>query len=92
MEAMAEYYSRQLSQNIQRGMDYNAQHALYNGHKLFGYDVDRSTKKYIPGPEHSAVRAVGVQRNTPSGKPLKTICRGDERAGPAHARGTRSSA
>lgn len=48
MEAMAEYYSRQLSQNIQRGMDYNAQHALYNGHKLFGYDVDRSTKKYIP--------------------------------------------
>ena len=39
MEAMAEYYSRQLSQNIQRGMDYNAQHALYNGHKLFGYDV-----------------------------------------------------
>ena len=37
MEAMAEYYSRQLSQNIQRGMDYNAQHALYNGHKLFGY-------------------------------------------------------
>lgn len=24
MEAMAEYYSRQLSQNIQRGMDYNA--------------------------------------------------------------------
>ena len=50
MEAMAEYYSRQLSQNIQRGMDYNAQHALYNGHKLFGYDVDRSTKKYIPDP------------------------------------------
>ena len=37
MEAMAEYYSRQLSQNTQRGMDYNAQHALYNGHKLFGY-------------------------------------------------------
>lgn len=31
MDAMAEYYSRQLSQNIQRGMDYNAQHALYNG-------------------------------------------------------------
>lgn len=47
MEAMAEYYSRQLSQNIQRGMDYNAQHALYNGHKLFGYGVDKATKKYI---------------------------------------------
>ena len=35
MEAMAEYYSRQLSQNIQRGMDYNAQHALYNGYIEF---------------------------------------------------------
>lgn len=58
MEAMAEYYSRQLSQNIQRGMDYNAQHALYNGHKLFGYDVDRSTKE-------AQIRTAGVfrQRN-----------------------------
>lgn len=28
MEAMAEYYSRQLSQNIRRGIDYNAEHAL----------------------------------------------------------------
>ena len=55
MEAMAEYYSRQLSQNIQRGMDYNAQHALYNGHKLFGYDVDRSTKA-------AQIRTAGVFR------------------------------
>lgn len=45
MDSVAEYYSRQLSQHIQRGMDYNAEHALYNGHKLFGYGVDRSTKK-----------------------------------------------
>lgn len=47
MDAMAEYYSRQLSQNIQRGMDYNAQHALFNGHKVWGYGVDRETKKYV---------------------------------------------
>lgn len=84
MEAMAEYYSRQLSQNIQRGMDYNAQHALYNGHKLFGYDVDRSTKKYIPDP-NTAPFVQWAFREYASGKPLKTIAEGDERAGPAHA-------
>lgn len=28
-------------------MDYNAKHALYNGHKPFRYRVDRSTKKYV---------------------------------------------
>lgn len=72
MEAMAEYYSRQLSQNIQRGMDYNAQHALYNGHKLFGYDVDRSTKKYIPDP-NTAPFVQWAFKEYASGKPLKTI-------------------
>lgn len=51
MDAYAEFYSRQLSQNIQRGIDYNASHALYNGHKIFGYDVDKSTKKYIIDPD-----------------------------------------
>ncbi len=72
MEAMAEYYSRQLSQNIQRGMDYNAQHALYNGHKLFGYDVDRSTKKYIPDP-NTAPFVQWAFKEYASGKPLKAI-------------------
>ena len=72
MEAMAEYYSRQLSQNIQRGMDYNAQHALYNGHKLFGYDVDRSTKKYVPDP-NTAPFVQWAFGEYASGKPLKTI-------------------
>ena len=72
MEAMAEYYSRQLSQNIQRGMDYNAQHALYNGHKLFGYDVDRSTKKYIPDP-NTAPFVQWAFREYASGRPLKAI-------------------
>lgn len=73
MDAMAEYYSRQLSQNIQRGMDYNAQHALYNGHKLFGYDVDRATKKYVVDPD----TAPFVQRmfaEYAAGKAMKDIC------------------
>lgn len=73
MDAMAEYYSRQLSQNIQRGMDYNAQHALYNGHKLFGYGVDKSTKRYIVDPD----TAPFVQRmfaEYAGGKAMQTIC------------------
>lgn len=73
MDAMAEYYSRQLSQNIQRGMDYNTQHALYNGHKLFGYGVDKSTKRYIVDPD----TAPFVQRmfaEYAEGKAMQTIC------------------
>ena len=34
MEGMAEFYSRLLATNIRRGMNYNAGHALYNGHKV----------------------------------------------------------
>lgn len=73
MDAMAEYYSRQLSQNIQRGMDYNAQHALYNGHKLFGYGVDKATKKYVVDPD----TAPFVQRmfaEYAAGKAMQEIC------------------
>lgn len=84
MEAMAEYYSRQLSQNIQRGMDYNAQHALYNGHKLFGYDVDRSTKKYIPDP-NTAPFVQWAFKEYASGKPLKTIAEEMNAQGLRHA-------
>lgn len=90
MDAMAEYYSRQLSQNIQRGMDYNAQHALYNGHKLFGYGVDKSTKRYVVDPD----TAPFVQRmfaEYAEGKAMQTIC--DElNARGCAPRGARSSA
>lgn len=47
MDAMAEYYSWQLLQNIYRGMDYNAEHALYNRHKLFGYGVKQDKEEYV---------------------------------------------
>ncbi|MDE6107755.1 MAG: recombinase family protein, partial [Oscillospiraceae bacterium] len=33
LESMAEFYSKQLRQNITRGMRYNAENGLYNGHK-----------------------------------------------------------
>ena len=54
MDGMAEYYSRNLSQNILRGMGYNAANFLYNGHKLFGYSVD-STKHYVLDPDTAPV-------------------------------------
>ena len=47
MEGMAEYYSKQLSINVLRGMNHNAAHCLYNGRKTLGYSVDKETKKYI---------------------------------------------
>lgn len=73
MDAMAEYYSRQLSQNIQRGMDYNAQHALYNGHKLFGYGRGQGHEAVHRGPGHRSVRAADV----------RGVCRGQGRCRPS---------
>lgn len=46
LESMAEFYSKQLAQNVTRGLYYNANNALFNGHKLLGYKVGKD-KKYI---------------------------------------------
>ncbi len=73
MDAMAEYYSRQLSQNIQRGMDYNAQHALFNGHKVWGYGVDRETKKYVVD-EDTAPFVQLMFAEYAAGKAMQEIC------------------
>lgn len=53
-DAFAEYYSLQLSANIRRGQRYNAERALSNGHKIFGFTVD-SEKRYIPDPETAPI-------------------------------------
>ncbi len=71
LESMAEFYSKQLRQNVTRGMYYNAQNALYNGHKMLGYAVD-DTKHYI----EDTVTAPVVQRifkQYADGKPLTQI-------------------
>lgn len=49
LESMAEFYSKQLRQNITRGMRYNAENGLYNGNKMFGYTVD-GEKHYVIDP------------------------------------------
>ncbi|QPK80783.1 recombinase family protein [Schaalia sp. ZJ405] len=53
-DAFAEYYSLQLSANIRRGQRYNAERALSNGHKIFGFTVD-TDKRYIHDPETAPI-------------------------------------
>lgn len=44
-EALAEHFIIQHSKNVKRGMDYNAEKALFNGRKLFGY-TGRQNERY----------------------------------------------
>lgn len=71
LESMAEFYSKQLRQNVTRGMRYNAEHCLFNGHKLLGYSVD-DTRHYIPDPSTAPI----VQRiftDYANGRPMQDI-------------------
>lgn len=39
LEGLAEYYSRQLSENVRRGIEGNALKCRANGRRLYGYDI-----------------------------------------------------
>ena len=54
LEATAEWYSRQLSENVTRGMTDNANKCLYNGTKVLGY-VRGSDGRYAIDPDNAAV-------------------------------------
>ena len=54
LEATAEWYSRQLSENVTRGMNDNAQRCLYNGTKILGY-VRGPDGRYALQPDEAAV-------------------------------------
>ena len=54
LEATAEWYSRQLSENVTRGMTDNAHRCLYNGTKILGY-VRGPDGRYALQPEEAAV-------------------------------------
>ena len=71
LESMAEFYSKQLSQNITRGMRYNAQNALYNGYKILGYAVDEN-KKYVIDPDKAPI-VQKIFREYADGKALTDI-------------------
>ena len=54
LEATAEWYSRQLSENVTRGMLDNARRCLYNGQPVLGY-MRGQDGRYAIQPEEAAV-------------------------------------
>ena len=70
-ESMAEFYSDNLAENIRRGMRYNAENALFNGHRIFGYKVGKD-KKYIEDPNTAPI-VPRIFYDYANGKPLKEI-------------------
>ena len=71
LEASAEYYVHQLRQNVRRGMQFNAEKALYNGRRILGY-IGQQDKRY----EIDAETAPVVQKifnDYVDGKSMKVI-------------------
>lgn len=81
LDAQAEYYSANLTQNVMRGLNYNAKNCYYNGVKVFGY-----TTEDLPitgkGGRHKKVYALDsvtspvvrrVFEDFAKGKPLQEI-------------------
>ena len=54
LEATAEWYSRQLSENVTRGMTDNAHRCLYNGTRILGYSRGPDGR-YALNPEEAAI-------------------------------------
>lgn len=74
LESMAEFYSKQLRQNVTRGLRYNAENALYNGHKMLGYTVDND-KHYIVDDKTAPI-VQRIYKQYADGKPLTEIAQG----------------
>lgn len=56
LEGMAEYYSLQLSQNVQRGQRASAEKCQsFGGTCPIGYTIDKNTKKYVIDPQMAPV-------------------------------------
>ncbi|MDO5501287.1 MAG: recombinase family protein [Propionibacteriaceae bacterium] len=70
-DAFAEYFSRQLSADIRRGVAYNAEHALSNGRKIFGF-LTGPDKRYVRDPETAPV-VEQVFADYARGKPMQRI-------------------
>lgn len=73
LEATAEWYSRQLSENVTRGMQDNAHRCLYNGTKILGY-TRGPDGRYALVPEEAAV-VRDIFRMYSSGMAAARICR-----------------
>ena len=58
LEATAEWYSRQLSENVLRGMADNARRCLYNGTHIIGYTSDAEGRYVIQPDETALIREI----------------------------------
>lgn len=84
-EALAEHFIIQHSKNVTRGLSYNAEKALYNGHKLLGYK-GQPNQRYEVDPETAPI----IQRifeDYAMGKPMKVIAQELNVAGYTTVRG-----
>ena len=73
LEATAEWYSRQLSENVTRGMHDNAKRCLYNGTRILGYTRGSDGKYQLVPDEADLVRMIFDRYN--SGFSAARICR-----------------
>lgn len=55
LEILSEYYVADLKRKVRRGMEGNALKAMDNGYKIFGYDTDPDTRRYIVNAAEAAV-------------------------------------
>lgn len=55
LEILGEYYVADLKRKVRRGMEGNALKAMDNGYKLFGYDTDPETRRYVVNEAEAAV-------------------------------------
>jgi DNA invertase Pin-like site-specific DNA recombinase len=55
LEVIAAYYVADLSRKTRRGMEGNALLAKDNGYKIFGYDTDPATRRYIVNDAEAAI-------------------------------------
>lgn len=70
MEGMAEFYSHNLSQNVKRGLHYNAENGLYGRH-IIGYK--KSEDKHYIIDEKTAPIVEKIFREYADGKPMTEI-------------------
>lgn len=84
-EALAEHFIIQHSKNVTRGLTYNAENALYNGHQILGY-VGRPNQRYEIDPQTAPI-VKRIFEDYASGKPMKTIATELNAAGYTTVRG-----
>ena len=58
LEAIAEWYSRNLSENVRRGMNDNARKCLFNGVTVYGYNGIRNQRYEINEEQAAVVRQI----------------------------------